>query len=105
MFFSVKVVQIGANNIKFVLLTLFSILKRYNICFLLNTKIKLAFTVDNLHVVHFLLFEELEGIKLGEPCQLFKSNERNKKLCTKVDYFFLDTSFRGLLRTSSGAMK
>ena len=33
--------------------------------------------------------EELEGIKLGEPCQLFKSNERNKKLCTKVDYFLL----------------
>ena len=32
-------------------------------------------------------FEELEGIKLREPCQLFKSNERNKKLCTKVDYF------------------
>ena len=24
-----------------------------------------------------------------EPCQLFKSNEKNKKLCTKVDYFLL----------------
>ena len=33
--------------------------------------------------------EELEGIKLGEPCQLFKSNERNKNLCTEVDYFLL----------------
>ena len=31
--------------------------------------------------------KELEGIELGEPCQLFKSNERNRKLCTKVDYF------------------
>ena len=31
--------------------------------------------------------EELQGIELGEPCQLFKSNERNRKLCIKVDYF------------------
>ena len=27
----------------------------------------------------------LEKIKLGKPCQLLKSNEKNKKLCTKVD--------------------
>ena len=33
--------------------------------------------------------EELEGIELGEPCKLFKLNERNRKLCTKVDYFLL----------------
>ena len=31
--------------------------------------------------------EELQEIELGEPCQLFKSNERNRKLCTKIDYF------------------
>ena len=35
------------------------------------------------------IIEGLKGIKLGEPCQLFKSNEKNKKLCTKVDYFLL----------------
>ena len=35
------------------------------------------------------VIEELEGIKLGKPCQFFKSNERNKKLFTKVDYFLL----------------
>ena len=33
------------------------------------------------------MFEELEGIDFGEPCQLFKSNERNRKICTKVGYF------------------
>ena len=26
---------------------------------------------------------------MGEACQLFKSNERNRKLCTKLDYFLL----------------
>ena len=36
------------------------------------------------------MVEGLEGIKLREPCQLFKSNERSKKLCTKVDYFLLE---------------
>ena len=26
---------------------------------------------------------------MGKPCQLLKSNEKNKKLCTKVDWFLL----------------
>ena len=51
-------------------------------------------------------FQELEGIELGKPCQLFKLNERNRTLCTEVDYFYyLSTGFRGLLPTSSGAME
>ena len=34
-----------------------------------------------------------------------EKNERNRTLCTEVDYFYyLSTSFRGLLPTSSGAM-
>ena len=31
----------------------------------------------------------LEDIKLGKPCQLLESNEKSKKLCTKVDWFLL----------------
>ena len=37
--------------------------------------------------VQLLLIKELERIELGEPCQLFKLNERNRTLCTKVDCF------------------
>ena len=29
--------------------------------------------------------EGLEEIKLEKPCQLLKLNEKNKKLCTKVN--------------------
>ena len=36
-----------------------------------------------------MLSKRLEGVKLREPCQLFKSNERNKKRRTKVDYILL----------------
>ena len=34
--------------------------------------------------------KELEGIELGEPCQLFNFNERNRTLCTKVDCFLFE---------------
>ena len=41
-------------------------------------------------LLHISIIKQLEGIELGEPFQLFKSNEKNKKLCTKVDYFLFE---------------
>ena len=45
----------------------------------------------------------MKCLELGEPCQLFKLNERNRKI--KLTILYLGTSFRGLLLTSSGAME
>ena len=41
-----------------------------------------------LYITHLNL-EELEEIELGEPCQLFKSNERNKNCALKLTIFYL----------------
>ena len=44
--------------------------------------------VDLTGITHRNL-EKLEGIILKKPCQLCKSNEKNKNFCTKVDYVLL----------------
>ena len=51
-----------------------------------------------------VLIEELEGIELGKPCQRFKSNGETENCAPKFTIFYLGTSFRGLLLTSSGAI-
>ena len=46
-------------------------------------------TYSDMVTLLYCILEESEGIELGEPCQLFKSNEKNKICALKLTIFYL----------------